>query len=307
MKKLCWAIGVLAFIVGVVVLEPSGTILGKLRGEPFFQGRSGSSWSAAIISEDPTVKEAARKALEDATGAEAVPVLDFLVRQTKGEAEVRWTAAELLGKKGTAARSSAGSLIQALQDSDAHVRSVAATALSTIEAPASDVVPALKELVEREPKVPVLRALSVFGADAAPALERLRAILNDKALDSEVRWNAARTIGKMHEAAADAIPDLVANLTDPADRLREHAAEALGDIGPPAAVAVPELTKALEDPFVKVRRDSVRSLGQIGPAARTAIPAIEKLLNDPEAIVKDAAKTALERLSSTEENSKPQP
>jgi hypothetical protein len=37
-------------------------------------------------------------------------------------------------------------------------------------------------------------------------------------------------------------------------------------------------------------------LGQIGPAAKSAAPALKKLLKDPEAIVRDAAKTALKIL-----------
>jgi len=299
MKWLWWILGAVVLAVVAVWLEPNGSILGKLRGEPFFLGRTGSHWSRTLAAENPVKKEAAIKALGEG-GADSVPVLEFLLRQQSADAEVRWTAAELLGKLGSAARPAAPALIAALEDSDQHVRSVSATSLSTIEAPAADAVGPLAKLLDREATVPTLRALSVFGPDAAPALPKLLAILNDQSIDPEIRWNAARTIGKMHVAAAAAIPDLIVTLEDPADRLREHSAEALGDIGPEAASAVAALTKTLQDPYVKARRDSVRSLGQIGPAARASIPEIEKLLKDPEAIVRDATKTTLERLKEAE-------
>jgi len=299
MKKLWLVLAAAVLAIVVVWLEPTGSILGKLRGEPFFQGRAGRHWCRALTADNPVEREAAVKSLGEG-GADSLAVLQFLLRQNSADAEVRWTAAELLGKLGSTARPAAADLVAALDDSDPHVRSVAATALSAIEVSAAEAVGPLVKLLDRGATVPVLRALSVFGPDAAPALPTLRTVLKDETLDPEIRWNAARTIGKMRSAAAAAIPDLIAHLEVPADRLREHAAEALGDIGPDAAAAVEPLVKALRDPYVKVRRDAVRSLGQIGPAARPAIPEIEKLLKDPEAIVRDAAKTSLEQLRTEE-------
>lgn len=295
MKKLGIALGFVAILGTVCWLEPSGAIRGRLKGEPFYGDRSAESWRRTLAGDDPVAKETDLKALTDG-GEATAPVLQFLLRDPAATAEVRWTAAELLGKLGSAARPATADLVAALDDSDSHVRSVVATSLSTIEAPAAEVVAPLAKSLDREATVAALRALSVFGPDAAPALPKLIEILNDKSREPEIRWNAARTIGKMHAAAASAIPDLVSHLEDPADRLREHAAEALGDIGPEAAVAIEPLVKTLGDSYFKARRDAVRSLGQIGPAARSAVPAIEKLKDDPEALVRDAAKTALERI-----------
>jgi len=137
--------------------------------------------------------------------------------------------------------------------------------------------------------------LSRYGADAKPALGRLLEIAAAESLDIEVRWNAVRTLGKMREAGADAIPSLLPMLKSPESRLREHAAEALGDIGPPSRSVVDQLFPLLTDPDIKVRRDSVRSIGQIG-AGPEAIPFVEKLVKDPEQIVRDAATKTLEQL-----------
>jgi HEAT repeat protein len=148
-------------------------------------------------------------------------------------------------------------------------------------------------MLEGEQKRVAVRALSEYRSEAAPALSALVRVLQEKGLDDETRWNAARTLGKLGEQGVDAIPVLVEALSDEVATVREHAAEALGDIGPPAAVAISDLVGVLNDPAVRVRRDAVRSLGQIGQAARTAVSAMKPLLDDPEKIVRDAARNAL--------------
>ena len=155
-------------------------------------------------------------------------------------------------------------------------------------------MPKLKELLRGEHSVVTARALSEYREAAAPALPELVAAMHDKKLPTEARWNAARTIGKIGPSAVSTVPDLIDELDDPADTLREHAAEAIGDIGPVAAeLGVPALRKALTDHYVKVRRDSVRSLGYIGAEARPAAEDMLLLLKDPEALVREAAEKAL--------------
>jgi HEAT repeat protein len=114
--------------------------------------------------------------------------------------------------------------------------------------------------------------------------------------DPEIRWNAVKTLGKIH--AVDAIDPLIGALKDPADPVREHAAEALGDMGPAASRAVEPLIATLKDPYFKARRDAARSLGQIGPTAKAAVPTLEQLSkDDPQAIVREAAALAVKKIS----------
>lgn len=298
-------VALVTVVVGIAVLgalfEPTRTVPGLVRGEPFFESRAATYWLAELQATDPASRETAYQKLLEAD-ATAIPVLRHLLVHAS-EAEARWTAAELLGKKKGLARDAASDLLHALDDSDGHVRAVAATAIPEVETPASDAVPALLKHVRSDAAVPVIRALSRYGADAKPSLPELVSILEDKTLDIETRWNAARTIGKMREAGDDAIPVMVAMLKHEDSRIREHAAEALGDIGPPSRPAIDALVAVLGDKDTKVRRDAVRSIGQIG-ADESVIPEVEKLVKDPEAIVRDAAAKTLEQLRKQAESSK---
>src|SRR5215471_4901474 len=91
------ALVVLAVAAGVV-FEPTGVVLGRLRGETFYRGRPVSSWRRALKDPDPKAHVAAVDALKGG-GAEAVPVLVELLQGGKDSdwsgAEVRWMAAEL--------------------------------------------------------------------------------------------------------------------------------------------------------------------------------------------------------------------
>jgi HEAT repeat protein len=292
-RPLKWLVffALLAIVVGV--WEPSGRLRGWISGEAFFEGRPSHVWRRSVLLKEPDKREAALAKLREG-GPDSVPVLRELLAKAP-EAEVRWTAAELLGAKQGAARDASSEVLAALADPDAHVRSVAATAVPEVETPADTAVPALIKQLETEATVPVIRALSRYGADAKPALTVLLEIATAENREIEVRWNAIRTLGKMRVAGAEAIPTLLTMLDSPESRIREHAAESLGDIGPPSRSVVERLFPLLSDPDTKVRRDSVRSIGQIG-AGPEAIPLVEKLVKDPEQIVRDAATKTLAQL-----------
>ncbi len=285
---------VLGLLVAGLAFDPTRTGIGYLRGETFFEGRPTSYWGSALVSDPATRSDAIAKLQKP--DESSVEVLVALVEDKSTAPEVRWTAAELLGKMGSAAEEAGPTLLAALHDPDPHVVAVAAAALPKVGVPAEEAVPALIEMLRDPYYVIAARALSEYKGDALPALDALVKVLEDKSLDVEARWNAARTLGKLGPAGADAIPVLTAHLKDEEATVREHSAEALGDIGPAAENVVAELVAVFSDPAVRVRRDSVRSLGQIGGKARDAIPEIEKLLEDPETIVQKAASDALRKL-----------
>ncbi len=287
-------LSILCLLALVCWLEPTGVIRGWVGGEAFFDGRPTDYWSRAVRSSDPVVQSHARERLSQG-GSDAVPVLLELLGNQDADwqaAEVRWQAAEILGQIGPDAQASSTALLAALRDSDLHVRLVAATSLTLVDTPADLAVPALQELLNTDVSESVLRALSNYGPEAKPALDDLVGVLSNESLGTELRWNAARTLGKMREAGVEAIPAIVQHLKDPAPTVREHCAEALGDIGPLARDTFPALVAVLTDPATRVRRDAVRSLGQMGAPADETLPAIEPLLEDPESIVRDAARTA---------------
>lgn len=299
-------VGILAFVVlltfTALVLGGVGPLVvvrGWLAGEEFFAGRPTTDWRRALCG-DPRLRADAIASLESG-GQEAAAVLAAILRdRRRSTAQARWCSAELLGKVGAESSAVEAALVAALEDPDPYVRGVAVVAIPAAGVPAEAAVPALTEFLRGARDPVALRALSEYRAAAQPALPLLLDILGDQSLDTEIRWNAARTIGKIGPAAVSAVPALVACLKDEAATVREHSAEALGDLGPPAGDGVPGLVAVLDDPAPRVRRDAVRSLGQIGDPARTAVPQIKLLLKDKEAIVQEAARNALRILAPDE-------
>src|SRR5438876_5804338 len=286
-----WVLIVTALVIvaaAVVLLEPTGVPRGFLRGEPFFEGRPASTWGQRLRDENPKVQADARRSLRIG-GSAAVPVLAALVSARDQDwelAHVRIVAVDLLGDMGVAARDAIPALIEALADPDPTVCSRAAEALGAVGPDDRRVIFELIVQLNTPNAVSAARGLAKCGSAALPGSDALIALLRHA--DADVRWNAARTLGRIH--AAKAVVPLIAVLKDPNDEVREHAAEALGDIGPEAAGAVDSLIATLKDANAKVRRDTARSLGQIGPAAKRALPALHDLAkSDPEQIVRDAA------------------
>ena len=256
-----------------------------------------NDWSRRLLSTDPAVVEAARAELL-AGGKDHVETLRALLAE---QAATDWEAEELVLKVlevvrelGPAAVAAAPELVALTTKGESLAGELAAQTLPAVGVPAAEAVPALAAQILRAPNVSALRALAEYRTDAASTAELLSQIMIRMELPTDVRWNAARTLGKARAVAA--MNALVERLQDSEPTVREHAAEALGDIGPPAAAAATSLIGVLGDEYVKVRRDAVRSLGQIDADPQVVIPAIQPLLKDPETIVRDAAKQALERL-----------
>ncbi len=292
--KIIVGVSIVVILIVAVLLEPTRIISGWIGGDSFLEGRPSRYWAKQLQSGPG--ESAAAISIIGKNGIKAIPVLCEIYQEHPGEArtEIRWTALELLAKRSPLPASAQSTLQRALRDPDPHVRSVAVAAAPKAGVRAEDAVPVMKELLRSEHSVVAARAISEYRAAGASALPELIAAMHDTKLPAEARWNAARTIGKIGPDAISAVPDLIDELDDPEDTLREHAAEAIGDIGAVAAeLGVPALRKVLTDRYVKVRRDAVRSLGYIGGDARPAAEDMLPLLKDPEAIVREAAEKAL--------------
>lgn len=182
--------------------------------------------------------------------------------------------------------------------------------------PLDDYLGLLRKAAGGDRLVPVMRSIGMFGADAAPAVRELAALLSAsdpdvrgaatwalsqvgsqagsaslevaallKDADPQVRGFAALALREMGKSASPAIPALCAALQDTAPSVRMTAASALGSMGPAADSAVPALIAALEaangaeitNDAVQVLRNICHALGDIGPGARNAIPAMRKV------------------------------
>jgi HEAT repeat protein len=246
-KSWATALGVAILVLaGIAFLDPRSALLGYLKGDSFFAGRPTTFWRKVLTDPNPGVQEQARKTLKEGrTGA--VPVLAELLQEQKTDwhtVEPRWTAAEILGQIGPEARAATPGLLAALKDTDAHIRTVAATALAEIQAPATEAVPALIAMLATEDRLTAAKSLARYGPEAKAAVPTLTELLRDR--DADVRWNAARTLGGIGREAAFCVPVLVETLKDQDPAVREHAAESLGLIGTQDREVIAGLIQALK-------------------------------------------------------------
>lgn len=290
MGKQGWLVACLLLVGAAAVavwLDPTYTVSRFLYSGPTCRGRPLAYWQQALASADPALRAETLRQLKE-EGPAAVPVLLAILKEGQGDwtaTEVRCLAADLLGQTGGSSAEAIAALTAALQDPEPHVRIVAAGALGLIGPPAREAIPALTAMLQTPQAAAAIRPLSCFGSAAQPAVPHLIPLLQHA--DADVRWNAARTLGKIR--AVEALGPLLAALQDEHPAVREHAAEALGDLGPPAKDAIPALITALADEHPRVRRDAARSLGQLGPAARSALGALKELAQDPDPEVRAAA------------------
>jgi HEAT repeat protein len=276
--------------IAALFLDPAERVLGWARGEPFYHGRAASAWRGELGGRDEAEAAAARDELAEGK-AEAVPVCAWLIAKAS-EPQVRWRAADALGRMGKDVPAVGPPLVAALADPDSLVRAVATRAVGEL---APDVPGAVPALIRLFPDVEAIRSVARFKAAGGEAVPQLVGLLRYE--DPVVRWNAARTLGKIGIPALIAVPDLIEVMGEDTEPLvREHCAEALGDIGPEAFESVPALAKALRDPAPKVRRDAARSLGLIGPPAKAVLEDVRTLMKDPEPLVREAATTAARRI-----------
>ena len=128
--------------------------------------------------------------------------------------------------------------------------------------------------------------------------------------NAAIRGMAGFKLAQAGPKAVAAVPALTKALADLDLNVRYMSANALRAIGPGAKAAVPSLiqlldtfpggTPALTGPFryyADARSIAAEALGAIGPDAREAVPALKKTLNDTDLNVRNAASTALWRIT----------
>ena len=177
---------------------------------------------------------------------------------------------------------------------------------------------------EAEQLKSALKACTLLGQRAAPAIEEVAAVLTEEGLTTEaaialsnmgpdafrplrdalgsddviVRRESLRSIGKLRERApldpAAVTPLLLQSLRDADGTVRAVAATYLGIVGSSADQAVPALSAGLSDESPEVRREAATALGEFGPAAAPALPALKKASTDSnEDVAREAGRAIL--------------
>jgi HEAT repeat protein len=109
---------ILALAALAVFLEPTRTVIGYLRGDAFYQGRSTSYWRRVLAREDASALQS----------AEALPVLAELLNDQHPEIRARAASilsheAVKLGEMGPAASESVPALLKSLKDAKGNLDS----------------------------------------------------------------------------------------------------------------------------------------------------------------------------------------
>lgn len=124
-----------------------------------------------------------------------------------------------------------------------------------------------------------------------PAVEELIEALDER--DVMVSVLAIEVLVPIGDARA--LPHIVAAMGDEDDQVYEAATWGAGEFG---EAAIPLLTDALKDDKPRLRANAAEALGEIGDITTT--DDLVKLLNDDEAIVRNAALLALEKIGNME-------
>ena len=185
-------------------------------------------------------------------------------------------------------------LTDALSAPDDEVRGLAVIALNEIGCSAPVLLPCLtgalhdsSELVRRR----AARALGDLGLAAIPAMPHLTAGLQD---DSRVvQLECAAALGRIGPDAEPALPNMFHLLLEPDLRVRVVIASAIRKLGQPA---VSYSLAMLMDQHHLMRERACELLGQLGCIDDPVIEALLEACTDSEPEIREAARTALDRL-----------
>jgi HEAT repeat protein len=247
----------------VVVLGGVAWVVFRPHGppEPTYQGKPLSYWLRGYRGSfnAPTPRDA-DKALDN-IGTNAIPTLLRLLQEPE---DPKW-------KLKLIAMVQKQHLIKTDFVTAPQRNLAAALAFSYLGDKASNAVPALVEILDREitvyPSKPWLAgtALGGMGRAARPAATLLsRAATNG---DPGLRDCALTFMGSIRAEPGTEVPILANALIDQNTNVRVTAAKALGNYGADAKAAVPALAEALKNPDINVRVAATNSLKKIDPKA----------------------------------------
>jgi HEAT repeat protein len=319
------AIGAVAVLAATIVVAPgvsgkSGSLL--LADETQSKSAQSDENSAADQTEPSASSQSpgiaavgSREASARQVASVDTGVVSALIARLDDEnADVRRAAAHSLGNLKDS-RAVPG-LIAALKDREARVRAAAAEALSEFEDPrAIEPLAAMLNDPSTEVKQSSLEALSQYEDSLLPSAAIIR-LLGDP--DAEVRHNAARLAGKLHDRSATG--PLAKLVGDPNSDVRQAAIEAIGELREPAAAAA--VMPGLSDSNADVRQQALNAIESLkAPISEStliglmrdsdsdvrqqaahlagdrsvigAIPTLRRMLEDPNGDVRESAVDAL--------------
>jgi HEAT repeat protein len=210
----------------------------------------------------------------------------------------------IVGAQPGARQAAIAALLVALNDPDTSVRSSAAAALHEIQTPVLSAATAGLSSPDPAARTRAACTLRELGREAAPALAKLAAMLDDGstvegAICGERTWRfrgggertspGEQAASAMVAIGSAAYSPFAKALTGPAWIARRNAAWGLGALN--ASEAVPALIEALKDPEASVREQVAWALGAIGD--HRAVDGLVGALSDSSPAVRRQAAWAL--------------
>jgi HEAT repeat protein len=252
---------------------------------------------AALEDPGPGVSTAAAVALGQMGPAAVQPLT---AASAGADASVRGLILFALGQIGPEAAPAVPELARQLETADALLTPLVMSALARI---GSAAVPALVErLAHAAPRTREVAAqgLGSIGPNAREAVTPLLEALRDA--HPAVRSAAAQSLGKIQPTAPMVVQALVTVLEDGEATVRQAALVALtqacGSAPRHTGLLGPALIEALRDEAATNRIQAATLLALVRPPATNAVPALTERLQDGDAKVREAAKAALEKITS---------
>lgn len=234
-----------------------------------------------VADSDGRVRSAARSALKRLRVDLTAHVDDLVGFLSHESPDVREQAADRLGEMRPRPAEAVEPLVTALFDDDAlRVRQAAARALRNMGEAASPAVPRLLQAMtdgsrdQRESAAAVLGSVTL--GDPADVSALVRASIHDRELS--VRLAARGALVRMARTSPEIFDDFAeaAGSPGPVER-RSVLIDTLGRLGEAAAPAVPNLLIALREGTAEVREQAARALGRIGAPASDALLPLRRL------------------------------
>jgi len=185
-------------------------------------------------------------------------------------------------------------LIDGLASENARVRSESARELMRIAEGDPAVVAEMAQRLKGSSSMrcaALLNVLNLLGAAASPAYVAVVDCLSRRSVSALSA--ALATLEAIPSPLGSHVPSLVRRLRSPTVQIRAAAARGLGRLGEAAAEAVGPLLESLSDPERSVRRAAAQALGAIGHSDAGIEEALTRRLADEDYTVREAAREAL--------------
>ncbi|KAK1634574.1 hypothetical protein BDP81DRAFT_482391 [Colletotrichum phormii] len=210
------------------------------------------------------------------------------------DSNVRYSAADVLGKQSTLSNTTTAALIGLLEDEESKVRRSAAEALCKQSTLSDTTTAALIGLLEDENwrvRSSAARALGNQSTLSDTTTAALIGLLEDE--DSKVRRSAAEALCKQSTLSDTTTAALIGLLEDEDWRVRSSAANALGNQSTLSDTTTAALVGLFKDEDSKVRRSAAVALGNQSTLSDTTMAALVGLLEDKDSDIRSSAANAL--------------